>query len=106
MNRRNSIHGLQFDNHLSTDEEILYAFQDWLRTGQLDRDFGGSFPRWPNAECVTHREMGHHPMLEPHLTMGGLLDGGKTPLEAFLHLAGLAQRVYDEIEVQVGLAGY
>ncbi len=99
-------------DRLSTDEEILYAFQDWLRTGQLDRDFGGSFPRWPKAESVTHREMGHHPMLEPHptmephLTMGRLLDGGKTPLEAFLYLAGLAHRVYDEIEVQVGLAGY
>ena len=87
-------------DRLSTDEEILHAFQDWLRTGHLDRDFGGSFPRWPKADCVPHS------MLEPHLTMGKLLDGGKSPLEAFLNLADLAHRVYGEIEAQVGLAGY
>jgi hypothetical protein len=80
-------------DRLACNEEILYAFQDWLRGDQLVCDLDSSFPRCPGAECVAHP------------IHGDLLDG-QAPLEAFLHLANLAQQVYDEIEVQVGLAGY
>ena len=50
--------------------------------------------RWPCAERV------------PHPTLGKLLDTGAEPVDAFLHLAHLAQRVDEEIEVLVGQAGY
>jgi hypothetical protein len=79
---------------LAVDEAILEAVQTWLHTGQLDRNFRGSFPSWPCAECV------------PHPTLGQLLDSGADPLDAFLHLAHLAQQVDEEIEVYVGRAGY
>ncbi len=79
---------------LVVDEAVLEAFQAWLHTDALDRDFRGSFPTWPCAECV------------PHPTLGQLLDEGADPLDAFLHLAYLAQRVDEEIEVYVGQAGY
>jgi len=79
---------------LTTDEAIRAAFQEWLDTGRLERDFCGSFPTWPYAECV------------PHPTLGQILDGGADPLDAFLYLGTLAQRVDAEIEVQVGRAGY
>ena len=69
---------LDADDLLAADEAILDAFQDWLDTGQLDRDFQGSFPTWPCADCV------------PHPTLGELLDDGADPLDAFLHLAHLA----------------
>ena len=79
---------------LATDEAILDAFQHWLDTGQLDRDFQGSFPTWPCADAV------------PHPTLGGLLEAGADTLEAFLHLAHLAHEVDQEIQVLVGQAGY
>jgi len=79
---------------LATDGAVLAAFQTWLRSGQLDRDFRGAFPTWPCAECV------------PHPTLGQLLDEGADPVDAFLHLAHLAQCVDEEIQVFVGRAGY
>jgi hypothetical protein len=79
---------------LATDEAILDAFQHWLDTGQLDRGFQGSFPAWPCADRVRHP------------TLGELLDSGADPVDAFLHLAHLAQQVDEEIQVLVGRAGY
>jgi hypothetical protein len=79
---------------LAVDETILATCQHWLRTGRLDRSFQGSFPDWPCAGCV------------PHPTLGCLLDGGRFPLEAFLHLADLARQVDEEIQAFAGLAGY
>jgi hypothetical protein len=79
---------------LVTDEAILAAFLAWVDTGRLDRDFMGSFPAWPCADCV------------PHPTLGELLDAGADPMDAFLHLAYLAQQVDEEIQVLVGQAGY
>jgi len=79
---------------LAADEAILAAFQGWLDTGQLDRGFRGSFPTWPCAECVSHP------------TLGDLLDEGADPIDAFLYLGYLARQVDEEIEVQVGRAGY
>ena len=79
---------------LATDEAILQAFLTWLRTGELDTDFGGKFPTWPCAECV------------PHPTLGQLLSEGADPIDAFLHLAYLAHQVDEEIQVFVGQAGY
>ena len=78
---------------LAVDEAILTTCQAWLRSGEVDRDFCGSFPAWPCAEAV------------PHPTLGELLDGSRIPLEAFLHLAGLARQVDDEIQAFAGLAG-
>ncbi|MBN1658474.1 MAG: hypothetical protein JXA93_08745, partial [Anaerolineae bacterium] len=80
--------------HLAVDETILDAFLLWLRTGELDRQFGGSFPAWPYSEAVARQ------------TMGELLDLGLKPMDAFLRLASLAQQVDEEIEVRVGQAGY
>ena len=85
---------LDVEDLLAIDEAILDALLDWLDTGQLDRDFQGSFPTWPCADCV------------PHPTLGELLDTGADPMDAFLHLAHLAQRVDEEIQVFVGRAGY
>ena len=85
---------LDAEDMLATDEAILNAFQVWLETGQLDRDFRGSFPTWPRADCV------------PHPTLGELLDTGADPFNAFLYLAHLAQRADEEIQVLVGRAGY
>jgi len=85
---------LDAEDLLITDEAIRAAFQEWVSTGRLEQDFGGSFPTWPCAECV------------PHPTLGALLDEGADPLDAFLYLGTLAQRVDAEIEVQVGRAGY
>jgi hypothetical protein len=85
---------LDAEDLLLTDEAILVAFQVWLDTAQSDRDFRGSFPIWPCADCV------------PHPTLGELLDAGADPIDAFLHLAHLAQRVDEEIQVLVGQAGY
>jgi len=79
---------------LAIDEAILAACQHWLQTGSLDQGFRGSFPDWPCAACV------------PHPTLGYLLDGGRLPLDAFLHLAGLARQVDEEIQTFAGLAGY
>jgi hypothetical protein len=79
---------------LAGDEAILDAFQHWLDTEQLDRDFQGSFPTWPCAGSITHP------------TLGELLDTGADPLDAFLHLAYLARKVDDEIQAFVGQAGY
>jgi hypothetical protein len=79
---------------LATDEAVLAAFQTWLRTDELDRTFRGSFPTWPCAGGV------------PHPTLGQLLDEGADPVDAFLHLAHLARRVDEEIQVFVGRAGY
>jgi hypothetical protein len=79
---------------LAIDETLLDALLDWLDTGQLDRDFQGSFTTWPCADCV------------PHPTLGELLDTGAGPMDAFLHLAHLTQRVDEEIEALVGRAGY
>jgi hypothetical protein len=79
---------------LAVDEAILATFQAWLRGGEVDRDFRGSFPAWPCAGAV------------PHPTLGELLDGGRLPLEAFLHLAGLARQADDEIQAFTGQAGY
>jgi hypothetical protein len=84
----------ELSDELATDETILQTFQAWLRTGDLDREFCGSFPTWPCSDCV------------PHPTLGQLLDDGLTPLDAFLHLANLAHQVDEEIEVRVGQAGY
>jgi hypothetical protein len=86
------VHNL-FDQ-LAADETILKAFQVWLRTSELDREFRGSFPTWPCSDGV------------PHPTLGQLQDDGMTPLNAFLHLADLAHEVDEEIEVRVGQAGY
>jgi hypothetical protein len=85
---------LDAEDLLATDEAILDALLDWLDRGQLDRDFRGSFLTWPCADCV------------PHPTLGELLDTGANPVDAFLHLAHLAQRVDEEIQVFVGRAGY
>jgi len=85
---------LDMEHLLAVDEAILNSFQYWLDTGQLDRDFQGSFPTWPRADCV------------PHPTLGELLNSGADPLDAFLHLAHLAQQVDEEIQVLVGQAGY
>jgi hypothetical protein len=82
------------EDMLAADETILNAFLVWLETGQADRDFQGLFPNWPCASCV------------PHPTLGELLDSGADPLDAFLHLAQLAQRVDEEIQVFVGRAGH
>ena len=79
---------------LAVDEATLAACQRWLQTGSLDHDFQGSFPDWPRASRV------------PHPTLGRLLDSGRLPLEAFLHLAGLAHQVDEEIQAFAGLAGY
>jgi hypothetical protein len=79
---------------LATDDAILEAFQRWLFSGELDRSFQGSFPTWPCADVV------------PHPTLGQLLDQGRAPLDAFLHLADLAHQVDEEIQVFVGRAGY
>jgi hypothetical protein len=85
---------LDVEDLLTIDEAILDEFLVWLDTGQLDRDFQGSFPTWPCADCV------------PHPALGELLDAGADPMDAFLHLAHLAQRVDEEIQVFVGRAGY
>jgi hypothetical protein len=85
---------LDAEDLLATDEAVLNAFQHWLETGQLDRDFQGSFPTWPCSDRV------------PHPTLGELLDTGADPVDAFLHLAHLAQQVDEEIQVFVGRAGY
>jgi hypothetical protein len=85
---------LDVEDLLATDEAILEEFLVWLETGQLDRDFQGSFPTWPCADCV------------PHPALGELLDAGADPMDAFLHLAHLAQRVDEEIQVFVGRAGH
>jgi len=79
---------------LATDETVLAAFQTWLRSDELDRDFRGSFPTWPCADGA------------PHPTLGQLQDEGADPLDAFLHLGHLARRVDEEIQVFVGQAGY
>ena len=79
---------------LAVDEVILAGFQNWLRSGEVDRDFRGSFPTWPCSECVSHP------------TLGELLGQGADPLDAFLHLAHLAGQVDGEIEVAVGQAGH
>ena len=85
---------LDAEDLLALDGAILDAFQHWFDTGQLDRSFQGSFPTWPCADCV------------PHPTLGELLDAGADPMDAFLHLAHLAQRADEEIQVFVGRAGY
>jgi len=85
---------LDAEDLLITDGAIRVAFQEWVSTGRLERDFCGSFPTWPYSECV------------PHPTLGALLDEGADPLDAFLHLAQLASCVDAEIAVQVGRAGY
>jgi hypothetical protein len=85
---------LDAEDLLAGDEAILDAFQHWSDTGHLDRDFQGSFLAWPCADCV------------PHPTLGELLDAGADPMDAFLHLAHLAQQVDEEIQVLVGQAGY
>ena len=85
---------LDVEDLLAIDETILDALLDWLDTGQLDRDFQGAFLTWPCADCV------------PQPTLGELLDTGADPMDAFLHLAHLAQRVDEEIQVFVGKAGY
>jgi hypothetical protein len=85
---------LDVEDLLTLDEAILDAFHGWLDTGQLDRDFQGSFPAWPCADCV------------PYPTLGELLDAGADALDAFLHLAQLAERVDEEIQVFVGRAGH
>ncbi len=85
---------LDAEDLLAADEAILDAFGAWLDTGQLDRNFQGSFPKWPCSDCVAHP------------TLGKLLDAGADPLEAFLHLGHLAQQVNEEIEVRAGQAGY
>jgi len=82
------------EDMLTTDEAILDAFLNWLDTEQLDRGFQGSFLTWPCADCV------------PHPTLGEILDAGADPVDAFLHLAHLAQVVEEEIQVLVGRAGY
>lgn len=79
---------------LSVDETILVKFQNWLNTGEVDRDFRGSFPTWPCSECVSHP------------TLGELLNEGADHLDAFLHLAYLAHQVDEEIQAVVGQAGY
>jgi hypothetical protein len=79
---------------LATDEAVLAAFQAWLDSGELKRDFQGAFPTWPCAGCV------------PHPTLGQLLDEGADPLDAFLHLGHLAHQVDEEIQVFIGQAGY
>ncbi len=81
-------------DRLATDPSILEAFRVWLQTGELDREFRGSFATWPCSDWV------------PQPTLGQLLDGGLTPLDAFLHLASLAHQVDEEIELRVGQAGY
>jgi hypothetical protein len=85
---------LDAEELLATDEAILDALLLWLDTGHLDRDFQGSFLAWPCADCV------------PHPTLGELLDAGADPMDAFLHLAHLAQRADEEIQVFVGRAGH
>ena len=85
---------LDAEDLLAADEAILNAFQAWLDTGQLNRDFQGSFPTWPCADRV------------PDPTLGQLLDAGADPMDAFLHLAHLAHEVDQEIQVVVGRAGY
>ncbi len=85
---------LDVESLLATDKAILAAFLAWVDTGQLDRDFQGSFPMWPCSEVV------------PYPTLGEILDDGADPVEAFLHLGQLARQVDEEIEVCVGQAGY
>jgi hypothetical protein len=85
---------LDAEDLLAVDEAILDEFLVWLDTGQLDRDFQGSFPTWPCADGL------------PHPTLGELLDSGADVVDAFLHLAHLAQRVDEEIQVLVGQTGY
>jgi hypothetical protein len=85
---------LDVEDLLTIDEGILDAFLVWLETGQADRDFQGLFPNWPCASCV------------PYPTLGELMDAGADPMDAFLHLAHLAQRVDEEIQVFVGRAGH
>ena len=78
-------------DRLATDPEILESFLLWLRTDEVDDAFRGSFPSWPCAERLPRPP-----------TMGELLDrwpGRTTTLDAFLHLADLACRVYEEIQV-------
>ncbi|MDD3827096.1 MAG: hypothetical protein PHY79_14110 [Anaerolineae bacterium] len=81
-------------DRLAADEAILQAFLTWLRTGELEPDFGGKFATWPCAGCVSHP------------TLGQLLSEGADPIDAFLHLAHLAHQVDEEIQVFVGQAGY
>jgi hypothetical protein len=79
---------------LATDKTILEAFQEWLHNGEVDRQFRGSFPTWPCSDCV------------PHPTLGELLDQGADPLDAYLHLARLANQVHEEIQASASRAGY
>ncbi len=85
---------LDAEELLVTDEANLGAFLNWADTGELERGFQGSFPKWPCSDCVAHP------------TLGELLDAGADPLEAFLRLGYLAQQVNEEIEVRAGQAGY
>jgi hypothetical protein len=85
---------LDAEELLVTDEAILGAFLNWADTGELERDFQGSFPNWACSDCVAHP------------TLGELLDAGADPVEAFLYLGHLAQQVDEEIEVYAGQDGY
>jgi len=79
---------------LAVDEAILAACREWLETGALDYNFQGAFPGWPCAESA------------PYPTLGELLHGGSSPLDAFLRLASLAGQVDGEIQALVGRSGY
>jgi hypothetical protein len=79
---------------LTADEAILGAFQAWLETGQLDRDFQGSSSAWPCAHGA------------PNPTLGELLDSGADVVDAFLLVGHLARQVDEEFQILVGRAGY
>jgi hypothetical protein len=78
---------------LATDPAVLNACRAWLRSGELAPDFRGSFPTWPCAGPA-------------YPSLGQLLEQGLDPLAAFLHLADLADRVDEDIQVCIGEAGY
>lgn len=93
-------------DRLATDEAILDAFQTWLRTHRLDREFRGSFPSWLVDTATLRPTMEPYPIMGRCPSLGELLDSGLTPLEAFLHLAELAHKADEEIAVLAGKAGY
>jgi hypothetical protein len=87
--------GAAFDR-LAADGEILATFRAWLGNGRVDPGFRGAFPGWPGADCLP----------QPIPTVGQLLAQGRSPLQAFLHLADLACQVDDRLEILAGEAGY
>lgn len=72
------------------DPGLWPAFLLYLQSGTVDPATQGSFITWAEGEGM------------PNPTLGELMDGGMGPMEAFLHLAGLAAEVNAKIDDLVG----